>query len=86
MERISRHFDRVSKQWSRNSAIAFIVIFSITFCLSVFGIVDYLRFGNLIGLWIGSLNCAVSVFNILIGTQILRGVDRPFQNGSPTEP
>jgi hypothetical protein len=76
MGRISRRFDEASKQWSHGSAVAFIATFSITFCVCVFVIADNLKFRNSIGVWIGSLNCTVSLMNVLIGTQLLRAVGR----------
>jgi hypothetical protein len=76
MGRISRRFDHSSKQWSRSAAVAFIAIFSIIFCVCIIVIVDNLKIGNSTGIWIGSLNCAVSLINVLIGIQLLRAIAR----------
>jgi hypothetical protein len=76
MGRIGRRFDQSSTQWSRASAVAYVAIFSITFCVCAFVIVDNLKFHNSTGVWIGSLNCAVSLINVLIGIQLLRAISR----------
>jgi hypothetical protein len=86
MELIDRHFDRVGRKQTLNSAIIWTVCASITIGLGICMLIKYFQNGDNAGLLLGVAFAALGIFNTLTGTQMIRAVVRRITPDSQKRP
>jgi hypothetical protein len=85
MGRISKHFDKVGKKQTLNSAIIWIACVSFLFCIGIFQIIKYVTDHDSFYLYAGICNVTIGAFSVWTGSQILHAVVRRLVAEARTE-
>jgi hypothetical protein len=76
MGRIDKHFDKVSRKQTLNTAISWIACFSFLCCIGIFQIIKYAKDIDPFYLYAGICNVTIGTFSVWTGSQILHAVVR----------
>jgi hypothetical protein len=75
MENYSPNGNERFKKWSLNSALAFLIIWTILFTVGVLGSIKYLKSGDNVGVLLDVANTFLGIIGIVLGCHIIRAVD-----------